>query len=237
MAKIIFYSIFYQIKASLRVKQSAFFSLVFPIFLFLVFTNLWSQGDEEYVAFLFTGVIGSTIASDGLFAVGPVVKSYYSTGLLHYLRKMPFNILFHFMGLIINRFCMLCMTFMLLSIASYLSFGYLPSLLQTGQIFIGILIGITTFSFVGLSVTFIGLKQESNFSMMNLIYFIVLFTSNAFYVVGDFNKVMSTISSVLPLNPVLELLRTGKFSISLLLWLIIPIILFSFLFKKIKYRR
>ncbi|MDC1105648.1 ABC transporter permease [Prolixibacteraceae bacterium] len=237
MVKIIFYSIFYQIKASLRVKQSAFFSLIFPIFLFLVFTNLWSQGDEEYVAFLFTGVIGSTIASDGLFAVGPVVKSYYNTGLLHYLRKMPFNILFHFMGLIINRFCMLCMTFVILSIASYCSFGYLPSLQQTGVIFAGIFIGITIFSFVGLCITFIGLKQESNFSMMNLIYFIVLFTSNSFYVVGDFNRVMSTVASLLPLNPVLSLIREGQFTLTLGLWFIIPVILFSFLFKKIKYSR
>lgn len=237
MAKIFFYSVYYQLKASLRVKQSVFFSLVFPIFLFLVFSNLWAQGDMEYVAFIFTGVLGSTIASDGLFAVGPVIKDYYTDGLLHFLRKMPFNILYHFMGLIINRVFMLCMTFMLLSITSYIGFGYLPTLPEAGRILLGIVCGVTAFSFFGLCITFLSLKQQSSFSMMNLIYFIILFTSNAFYVVGEFNTVMSTIANILPLNAVLKLLREGGFSISLMLWVSLPIVFFSFLFKKIKYSR
>ena len=82
MIKILGQSTYYQFLMFLRIKQAVFFSLVFPVFLFFIFGNLWGTADKDYISLLLSGIIGMTVASDGLFAVGPVVKEYYSSGLI-----------------------------------------------------------------------------------------------------------------------------------------------------------
>ena len=78
-------SIKYQLLIYLRIKQAVFFSIAFPVFLFVIFGNIWGV-NEGYIPFLLSGIIGMTIASDGLFAVGPVIREYYTNGLIKYFR-------------------------------------------------------------------------------------------------------------------------------------------------------
>ena len=124
MLRILFSSIYYQTLIFLRIKIAVFFTFIFPIILFVVFGNLWGGNGSEYFAFLLSGIIGMTVASDGLNAIGPVIKDYYSSGLLKYLRKLPFNIILHFLGLIISRVLSLIFIIILLCIIANLVFGH-----------------------------------------------------------------------------------------------------------------
>lgn len=237
MFKILCHSVYFHLINYLRIKQAVFFSIAFPIFLFLVFGSIWGINQEEYVTSLFTGVMGMTIASDGLFAIGPVIKEYYASGLIKYLRKLPMNILSYFIGLIISRIISLFVVLILLSIVSKFVFNYSPSPEQIMNILAGIIVGLFLFAFLGLTISFSGIKNGSEKGLINFVFFGILFTSDSFYPVGQFNSMVGAIGDALPLNPILHLLRGEEKNLLVILWLIIPIILFSLLFRRVKFAR
>lgn len=227
----------YQILIYLRIRQAVFFSIAFPVFLFVIFGSIWGV-NEDYIPFLLSGIIGMTIASDGIFAVGPVVKEYYSNGLIKYFQKLPFNILLHFAGLIISRILSLIFTILILCLVSFLIFGFMPSVENLIHYILGTIIGLTIFSFIGLCLAFSGIKGGTDRGFSNLIYFIILFTSVAFYPVKSFNKLIGTIGDFLPLNPILSILRNETINYPVLLfWLFFPMMIFYIVFKKIKFSR
>tara|TARA_B100000768_G_C11283481_1_gene380254 strand:+ start:2300 stop:3013 length:714 start_codon:yes stop_codon:yes gene_type:complete len=237
MIKILAQSICYQLLIFIRIKQAVFFTIVFPIFLFVIFGSIWGADDDDYVSFLLSGIIGMTIASDGLFAIGPVIRDYYSNGLIKYLRKLPFNILLHFMGLVFSRVISLIFIVFFLCITAYLMFGYTVTSLEIVNFIIGVFVGLLVFSFLGLVITFSGIKQVADKGIINFIYFTILFTSNAFYPVGLFNKFIGDIGDILPLNHILSMLRGEGIVYLLGFWIVLPMILFVFLFKNIKFDR
>jgi ABC-2 type transport system permease protein len=237
MLKLLFHSIYYHLINYLRIKQAVFFSLAFPVFLFLVFGSIWGIQSEEYVALLFSGVLGMTIASDGLFAIGPVVREYYASGLIKYLRKLPMNILSYFIGLIISRILSLLVVLGLLSLEAHFVFGYSISAVELLPLIEGIVVGLFLFSFLGLAISFSGIKHGSERGLINFIFFGILFTSNAFYPVEMFNGIVAAIGNALPLNPVLRLLRGEGADVLILLWLMVPAVVFYFLFRKVKFAR
>ncbi len=235
--KVLSQSIYYQFLIFLRIKQAVFFIVAFPIFLFVIFGSIWGAGNEGYVSFLLSGVIGMTIASDGLFAIGPVIRDYYANGLIKYLRKLPFNILLHFMGLVISRVISLVFIVLLLCLTAYMMFGYLVTPVELLYYIIGVFIGLLVFSFIGLVFSFSGIRQGADKGAINFIYFIILFTSNAFYPVGEFNKLIGYVGNILPLNHVLSILRGEGVSYILAIWIFVPMVLFVFLFKNVKFSR
>jgi len=237
MLRILTQSVYYQLLIFLRIKQAVFFTVAFPTFLFIIFGSIWGTKQEDYVSFLLSGIIGMTIASDGLFAIGPVIKEYYSNGLIKYLRKLPFNILLHFVGLIISRVISLILIVIMLCLTAYLMFNYRVTFSELISFIVGVFIGLFVFSFLGLVITFSGIKQGADKGIINFIYFIILFTSNAFYPVGEFNKLIGFIGNILPLNSILSILRGDNMSFILLFWIIIPMTLFFFLFRNVKFDR
>ena len=116
-------------------------------------------------------------------------------------------------------------------------FGYIVTSLEILNFIIGVFVGLFVFSFLGLVVTFSGIKQGADKGIINLIYFVILFTSNAFYPVGEFNKLIGYIGNILPLNQILSILRGDGVNYLLGIWTLIPMLLFAFLFKKVKFKR
>lgn len=202
----------------------------------IAFGSIWGN-QPDYIPFILSGIIGMTIASDGLFAIGPVIKEYYSNGLIKYLRKLPFNILLHFIGLIISRIISLICIVFLLCITAFLMFGQTVTSSEIVNFIIGIFIGLFVFSFIGLVISFSGIKQGADKGIVNFIYFIILFTSNAFYPVGEFNKQIGYIGNALPLNHILSILRGDGANFVLVIWILFLGIIFMFLFKNVKFKR
>jgi len=237
MIRVLNHSIYYHLLNFLRVKQAVFFTLAFPLFLFIVFGNIWGLNSKEYIGMLFTGVLGMTIASDGLFAIGPVVKEYYASGMIKYLRRLPIHVLTYFFGLIISRILSLLVVLVLLCGISVLLFDYVPQLHQIFNMAIGIVIGLVVFSFIGLCLSFSGIKHGAEKGLTNFVFFGVLFTSNAFYPVEMLNNFVGKIGNALPMNPVLRLLRGEDLQWYYVLWLVVPLFVFTFLFRKVKFNR
>ncbi|MDZ7934272.1 MAG: hypothetical protein U5M51_04770, partial [Emticicia sp.] len=98
------------------------------------------------------------------------------------------------------------------------------------------------FSFFGLAVAFLSIKKEDNSNqkggLANIIYYLIVFTSDAFYPVGQLNPVMQEISDWLPMNPILNIMRGNDVNwLSIVFWLTISITMFSFLFKRLQSTR
>ncbi len=226
----------------LRLRQAVFWSLVFPVFLYLVFGSIFGvggAGDTDFTAFLFTGIIAMTVMADGLFAIGGLVKGYYANGTIRYLKKLPMSIISYFLGIIASRFCILTVVVCTLAIASYLVFDHTTVLSDLLPVIPGILIGLWVFSFIGLVVSFSSLGRASGEKgLANMLYFAFLFLSSALYPLGSFNAALSKITAFLPLEPILQVMRQEPINIPVLLfWLLVPPLLFAYFYNRMSIQR
>lgn len=231
MIKLLGTLIYYRILTYLRTKQAVFFTVAFPIFMFIIMSSIWGRAYDGYIAFVLSGVICMTIASDGMFAVGTIIKNYYITGYIKYIKKFPINIAVFFMGTIIAKIINLSVITLFLRLIASFFFNYKLTAIDLLHSFIGIITGLIVFSFIGLVITFSNIKYVSEKGAINIVYFILLFTSDAFYPIGEFNQTIKHIGDLLPFNQMLNLLRYGEFNVMLLFWIIIPIIIFTLLFN------
>lgn len=232
------YTIWYQLLIFFRLKEALFFMWMFPLLLFSVFGSLWSLGSPDYIAFLLTGVMGMVITNEGFYSIGGVVRDYYSNGLIKYLAKLPTNISVFFLGYLFSRFVSIAIISSLISILAFILFGFKISVDSFSFLLVGSFCGILTLGALGLCISFSGIKKNSTTPVMNIIGYFMLFTSDTFYPVSQINENIALLGKWLPLNCILELMRTGSTNWWLLLaYLLTPSIIFIYLFKRHQYSR
>lgn len=219
--------VYFRIIEYLHVKQAVFFSVIFPIFLFVIMTSLWGQVNVDYSNFILTGVIGMIIASEGIFSIGQSVKTFYMSGFIKYIRKMPFSVFFYIMSIIVAKIINLIVIIILMSLIGIMFFNCSMTQIDIVNIFAGLLIGLTIFSFIGLVLHFFNIKQMAEKGIVNVAYLLILFISDVFYSVGDFNNTFKTLGNIFPLNDILDIIRFGEYSWTLVPWCIAPIIIFE----------
>lgn len=230
-------SAWYQTVIFVRLRQAMFFTIVFPAFLYLVFGFIFgTPGDREYYLFLMTGVAGATALSDGLFAVGPVVRQFYNNGFIGYVRQMPHPSA-HVGGLFLSRYVVLFVVVLILMLIGLLFFGTVPDLAATLRLLAAIGLGFTAFSVIGLAVSFLGDRMDNGKGFGNVLYFVVIFTSPAFYPIDLINPTVARIGDLLPLAPVLDFARGQTTNWwPLIIWVAVslPVYLYSLKTRQIK---
>lgn len=222
-------------KFFLRNKESFFFGIIFPIFLFFLFGNIW--GDREYLKFLLTGVIGMTISADAFLGVGPVIKTYKDYGILKLLKILPFNPLIYFTSIFLSRIICSFISLFLLILSALLFFKMKFSFIELSVYSIGIIIGVLLFSFFSLSVSLI-FEPKGGRGILNFLYFTMLFVSGTFYpleIMPDILIKLSYLSLLMYLNYFLR--GTFLFLIPLLIFIFIFAGVSIILFKKREEKR
>ncbi|TXF87114.1 ABC transporter permease [Neolewinella aurantiaca] len=230
-------SAWFQTVIFVRLRQAMFFTIVFPAFLFVVFGFIFgTPGDTEYYLFLMTGVAGATALSDGLFAVGPVVREFYNNGFIGYVRQMPHPSA-HVGGLFLSRYIVLFVVVLLLMLISLLFFGATPTPEATLRLLLAIAVGFTAFSIIGLAISFIGDRMDNGKGFGNVLYFVVIFTSPAFYPIDLINPTVARFGDFLPLTPILHFARNEAVNWwPLIVWgaVSLPVYLYSLKTRQIK---
>jgi ABC-2 type transport system permease protein len=222
----------------MRIKQAVFFTVIFPAFIFLIFSSIWGINDKDYCVFLLTGICGMTIASDGLFAIGGVIKQYYTSGIMKFIKVMPYNIITHIISLVFSRMIYILFSFLILFVLGRVLFGVTLSSSQYLPILTGAIMGLIEFSFLGLLISFTNMKVESEKGLINIIYFGLIFLSNTFYPMTEINPVFEGIVEFSPITPLLNVLRGGYiYSLYLALWSVVFIVSFYFFFKRFQIKR
>ena len=58
-----------------------------------------------------------------------------------------------------------------------------------------------------------------------------------FYSVGDLSPTINMLGNILPLNRILDIMRNGEYSWTILPWIIFPMVAFIVLIKKVETKR
>jgi len=224
------YSIYLDFLSFIRVKIAVFFSLIFPIMLFLIFGNIWGNGSKEYIFFLFTGLICLITISEGLFSIGPVVKDFYSSGWIKFIRTMPLGKSFFFSSFIFSRIIFFEFVIFVLALISHFYFDVNPFPFYH-KVIISSFLGFIVFSNLGLIVS-LWLKDSSSRAVSNFLYFILIFISDIFYNINKEGSIISYINSHLPVNNLVNYMRGNEMNwLILIAWIIFPVIILKCQFK------
>lgn len=227
-----------QIITSFRIKQSVFFTVVFPVFLFAIFSLIWGVNNEEYSKFLLTGVCAMTVVSDGIFAIGNVIPKYYNSGIMKFIKVIPYSIITHIISLIISRIVYILISFILLFACGYFFFSTSFSFQEFFSVFIGLTLGLLEFSFLGLIISYTSLKDSSNKNLGNLLYFGLIFFSDTFYPITEINPVLGKFVAKSPITPLLQIFR-GNYEglLALILWTVVFATIFYLIYRHKQIKR
>ncbi len=180
--KFFIWNAFYNLNIAFRIKQAIFFTVFFPVLIFVVFSFLWGNSQQEYIFYLLTGVICMTLATDGFFVIGAVLKQYYESDFMKYINKLPTPISLYFFSLVISRFVIIILEILILCILASVIFELNILNYHLNNLIVGALLGMIIFSFLGLCIHFIDIKNKGGEKgLINFVYFILLFTSDSFY--------------------------------------------------------
>lgn len=204
--------------------------------LFLLFSSLWGY-NGGYVKFLLFGIVGMSVMNNGLVSTGPFLNEQYKNGMLKLLCKQDFNVINYFTGYIVCK-----ATIIMIIAISLIAIGNVVYDCQIGMkaicnCLIGIMIGMLVFSFISLDITLICIKTNTFSTIINLINYIILFSSDVFYPASQSNSTIAYIGNCFPMNTILNLLRNEEYNQWLIGWIGIPILLFIKLIRKINFSR
>ena len=235
MFKAFLYHTYLDFLSIIRIRIAAFFSIVFPIMLFFIFSSIWGS-NNGYVFFILTGIVCLMTISEGLFSVGPVVRDYYSSGMFKYIKQFPLDISFFFLTFLTSKLFFFQFVIFLMALAAYFIFDtyVFDSYLEIG---IGSILGFILFSLLGLCLSFLS-KSSPGRTLSNVIYFLLIFISDIFYSISSSNGIINKVNSFLPVNDIVYLMRGEEYRLYvILIWLLVLIVLFRFLFNKAQIKR
>lgn len=220
-------SIYYQLITFNRVKKAVFFTFVFPVFIYVIFSTVWGENDPEYSMFLLTGIIIMTVISDALYSIGNVILSYYQNGFIKFFKVLPYSFNKYLLALIFSRIIITSVAIIILVTIGIVSFEISLELVDIGFILIGITVAFIIFSFLGLLIGILSKDTLENLGTTNFIYFCMMFVSDTFYPISEMNPAIGKFVYLIPISPVLKLIR-GDISelIPSIIWIIILFVSF-----------
>ena len=221
--KLFIHTIYIHLLMFCRVKQALFFTFLFPMFIIILFQNIFGLSDKNYSNFILTGMITITLFSEGLFDLGETITAYFISGFSKILKNLPFNIYLHFLGIILSRFIILSFSICLLILISIIFFKLDLSLNEYIFIFIGSLIAFIIYSLIGIFFSLLSSKTSKSKNISNIIFYVGIFVSDAFFPLSYMNKKIGDIADFLPINMILNIMRNQQISFIVLLYFIIPL--------------
>jgi ABC-type polysaccharide/polyol phosphate export permease len=189
------------------VKKALFFSFIFPIFLYLVYTAVWGQASVTYARFIMSGILSVTIISNSIMAIGQIIVTYQRTGVSKMLQSIPKAFPIHMFALAFSRIVLISLAYLFLIGLAWIITDFHTSITEFVFGEIGIVTGTLLFSLLGMIVSFLLESRHSENNAANFIFFLFMFVSDAFYPVTEMNPLMSGVVSLNPLTPVLMIIR------------------------------
>lgn len=198
---------YYQILNFLRVRKALFFSFIFPIFLYVVFVFVWGNDSVTYTKFICTGIVAIIVASNAIMAIGRIIVQYNRNGMVRILKTIPGGYLTHMSSLVLSRILLItCATIVLIAVSFVIShtiFSFKDLLLLE----IGICIGVYLFTLLGQIIAEFLEDKHSEGSILNGLFYVIIFLSDCFYPITEMNPAFAMIVSINPMTPILRIMR------------------------------
>ena len=223
---------YYQFLMSCRVPESVFFTVILSPILFVIFGFAFHI-DADYAEFFLPGIIGSMVCSDALYAVGPVIKKYYSLNIVKYFHGYPIKMPYLFGGFVAARIIFVILSMLLLIAVSHSIFDFFPGCDAFLRYTLGIVLIFTIYSLIGLSISLWGLRDNKDQGIIGLYYMLTIFLSDAFFVLTKANVFFDFMGYLFPLRCVLDFMRGNPISLLYSMgWILVLIVVFVKIVKK-----
>lgn len=231
-------AIYYQLLTFLRIKVAVFFSFIFPVLIYVIFTLIWGNGTSGYAWFLLTGVVSMTVVSDALFSIGQVVTEYEQSGEIRFFKVIPYSFAKLIWALLISRLLLILASAVLVVAVGCGFFSLTLTGEKIGFLALGLAGGFMLFSFLGVLLALVTRNRMINVAVTNLVFFVLLFLSDTFYPMTELNPALGKWVSWLPIAPVLALSRgEGSALLPVGLWIVGLAMVFALVWRKKKAER
>jgi len=228
---------YFHLLTFLRVKKALFFAFFFPSFIYVLFSQIWGVGNEDYQIFLLTGVIVMATVSDALFSTGNLIANYYQSGFIRFFMVIPNSFVKHISTLIISRIIIVLLSSIIIFVVAYLISCLKFSLSDILFVLSGISAGLLIFTLIGLIIAEIVKDPLANTGISNFIFFGILFLSNTLYPLTELNPALKKVVLFNPMTPVLELTRGALHIVPLVIWIVALVMIQSIIFVKNRLKR
>lgn len=205
-----------EFKLFLREPSAAFFTLIFPLILLLIFGGIFGNKPVEQfggygtVDLSVPGYIGMIIATVGLMALPIALAAYRERGILRRYRATPMSVLSIFGSQIVVNLVMLTVGSLGLYILGQYAYGLAPPQ-NSAKLFLAFLLGATSFLALGFLLAGLLPSARAANAVGMAVFFPMLFMSGAAMPIEVLPDSMRQISEFLPLTHVVNLLKSAWF--------------------------
>lgn len=213
-----------------RNPQSAFFTFVFPVVIFLIFGLVFKgSGKQDF----YGGISGLQYYTPTIIALS-VMGACYSqlaislslrrqTGILKRVRATPLPAWVYFLGLLVHCIVLSIVDTVLILLLSIVYGVPLPH--QWLQIVVVLILGAAVFCALGVAVASLIRNADAAPAVVQFIFFPLVFISGSYFPIQS--TVLNRIADVLPVRPLNQALLdpfalghgfNGKYILTLLIW-------------------
>ncbi len=183
----------------LRIKEAFFFGFIFPIFLYILFSLIWGV-HPGYEKSLLAGIIAMNVASEAMLGIGPIIKIYRRNNILKFLRNLPMNVIYYFLGFFLSRIFTLMLSSTVLCFCAILIFNESVSAVDLAVYFSGIVLGTIMFSFMSLAISFFSSAEAAGRGLLSFLFYVMLFLSGALFPLFLLPPWLRHVANVLPMT-------------------------------------
>jgi ABC-type polysaccharide/polyol phosphate export permease len=164
---------------STRVPQSLVYQFLVAAVLLVLLAQV--NGSPEYLAVLVPGLIALATASGALQGIGTTVSYMRAYGAWRTVRGSPIPTPLYLGSMVISRMLRILLTVVVLLLVARTVYGFElgGSILLT---FAYVALGVAVFGVLGLVVTYLVATPQAVSSVLNVVFLILLFSSNVLFV-------------------------------------------------------
>jgi len=201
-----------EFKLTLRNFPVAFFSLVFPVLMVLMFGGIYGNKPDPFfgghgtVDIMVPSLVGAIIAVTGLMNLPLTIAGYRERKILKRFMATPISPYYVIVSQVTVNFATTLIGLLLLAIVGKLVFD-LHYLAQGPAFILAFLLSIFSIFSFGFLIASVAPNAHAATAIANLVYFPMLFLTGATIPLEVMPKIMVKISKILPLTYAVDLLK------------------------------
>lgn len=209
----------YQLRAARSEPFGIIFTLLLPLLLFALFGLIFGLGQDRsnvYAAFVLPGMIGVMCSSDGLYMVGPMIRTYLTQGLAREFKSLPLWMGHLFLGFVVTRLIFVMTSMACLIVASAVLFSYLPAGVEALRILVGAAMTFAAYALLAVGISLLANSSAGDYGFASVYHFLGMFLCDAFFVLFEDDTVLYAVTFAFPLRPALLFMRGDDWPLAVL---------------------
>lgn len=199
-------------KMESRNKQAVLMSILFPVMLMALMGTAGQEADQHgipYMTFLLPGILGMAYGATGLISLPVMLVSFKERNILKRIVGTPISMINFIISIFITQGFVILLQTVIIMLIAILIFGVelFVSLNIIWLLFPVLVFGTISLLGTGLIISLFTNKSKNASTLGNIINFIMMFLSGAFFPVDTWPKFLHPLIKILPLTYIIEGIR------------------------------